>query len=152
MDIHEGPVTVSDLPCRIKMDIPPQDNSLSNFFFVVGGVILAVGVGFIFFGPETIYYDRYEGMTFVQVLQAYPGPIATLGGLMMGLASKAAESGTAETNRHIDAFIMQNIHIEDSDIPPGFTLSMAQTGEPGVVLLSLEPKPAEEEAAPTSGM
>lgn len=45
MDIHEGPVTVSDLPCRIKMDIPPQDNSLSNFFFVVGGVILAVASG-----------------------------------------------------------------------------------------------------------
>ena len=152
MDIHEGPVTISDLPCRIKMDIPQQDNSVSNFFFVVGGVILAVGVGFILFGPETIYYDRYEGMTFVQTLQAYPGPIATVGGIIMGLASKAGESGGAERDRQIDAFIIQNIHIEDSDIPAGFKLSMVQTGEPGVVLLSLESKPNEDESAEASGV
>lgn len=54
----------------------------------VGLAIMAVGFLTIIFGPSTITYSTFSGPTFTQWVQMYPGPIATVGGLI-SLCGKA---------------------------------------------------------------
>lgn len=75
-------VEMKDLPAKVKVELPEKpSNSVATAFGIMGLIILLVGGGFIIFGPEKIYYNIYDGMTFVQYLQAYPGPIASVGAL-----------------------------------------------------------------------
>lgn len=48
----------------------------------VGLAIMAVGLVTMIFGPSTITYSTFNGPTFLQYVQMYPGPIATVGGLV----------------------------------------------------------------------
>ncbi len=52
----------------------------------IGIGITAVGLLFIVFGPDRIIYNTREGITFIKVLQLYPGPITSLGFLIACVA------------------------------------------------------------------
>jgi hypothetical protein len=47
--------------------------------YVLSALFILVGAGFIIFGPNSVWVNRYEGPTFLQFLQLYPGPIVTVG-------------------------------------------------------------------------
>nr|WP_086937692.1 hypothetical protein [Thaumasiovibrio occultus] len=143
MKYHRETVTIHDLPCKIRVYLPEQNTALIRigmFFSIVGLCMLIVGCGFIVFGPDRIYYNYYEGLTFVQMLQAYPGPLATVGCLVTVLGSKLGGAEENKRQRALDDLVAKRIKIDDAEIPDGFTLSIVPLEIAGDVKLSLERK------------
>ncbi|WP_024676196.1 hypothetical protein [Pseudomonas syringae] len=63
---------------------------------LIGLLLLVVGGAFIIFGPRTVRIDYATGLTFLQFLQLYPGPIASVGMLVYGISSFLRSSGIDE--------------------------------------------------------
>ncbi|MFJ4155338.1 hypothetical protein ACIPZF_11080 [Pseudomonas sp. NPDC089752] len=49
----------------------------------IGAMIALLGLATVVFGPETITYSRLTGPTFIQYIQMYPGPIFSVGGILV---------------------------------------------------------------------
>lgn len=54
---------------------------------IFGAGILLLGIATIIVGPKVIYYSRLSGPTLAEYIQLYPGPIATVGGLILTLGT-----------------------------------------------------------------
>lgn len=88
---------LDELPAKVFIEVeepealnPAVKTLLSGIggVLVVGGIIvMAVGGWYMATGPSMIIYDRIAGMTFEQKLQSYPGPIASVGGLLAMIGS-----------------------------------------------------------------
>ena len=78
-----------DFPIELKLSFNKDDvdylikkektNWLATIIMLIGFVVTVVGAYFIMFGPSTIVYNRFEGMSYMQMMQAYPGPLASIG-------------------------------------------------------------------------
>ncbi|MGI3002781.1 hypothetical protein ACRTDJ_06800 [Shewanella algae] len=131
-------VTIHDLPSKVRVSIPEkEDTTASHFIAIIGYAILALGGLFIIFGPETIYYNRSEGMTFVQFLQAYPGPIATVGALIAALGSKMINSAESDFSQELSDAFNDAVQIDDEEIPDGYKLDVDKTEDEGIFYISL---------------
>lgn len=123
-------VTINDLPSKVKITLPEEpDSGGASLLMYLGMGISIVGVLFILFGPREIYYNAYKGMTFIQILQAYPGPIASVGFLICGIANYVTNSALQEYQTGVVASLESAIQITDEDIPEGFKLSIEQKEE-----------------------
>lgn len=65
-----------------------EGESFGWFLTLIGAIALIVGVTTLIFGPETIYYDRFAGPNLLQLIQMWPGPITTVGGVCLAFGSK----------------------------------------------------------------
>ncbi|KPX42782.1 hypothetical protein RA263_04445 [Pseudomonas syringae pv. tagetis] len=63
---------------------------------LIGLLLLVVGGVFIIFGPGTVRINYLTGLTFLQFLQLYPGPIASVGVLVYGISNFLRSSGIEE--------------------------------------------------------
>jgi len=63
---------------------------------LIGLLLFVVGGAFIIFGPDTVRIDYLTGLTFLQFLQLYPGPIASVGVLVYGISTFLRSSGIVE--------------------------------------------------------
>jgi hypothetical protein len=52
---------------------------------LIGGLLAVVGFITLLTGPSTISYSLNTGPSFLQLIQMYPGPIVTVGLLLLGL-------------------------------------------------------------------
>ncbi|QUJ69518.1 hypothetical protein KDD30_22485 (plasmid) [Photobacterium sp. GJ3] len=149
-------ITFQDLPSKVKITLPeePETTGTSAIEFIGLGIAI-IGVLFILFGPNEIVYNRYEGMSFVQMLQAYPGPIASVGFLIYGLTNRMRVSGLEEYQVQVLETLEAAILIKDEEIPEGYRLSIdTEAGdEKGVYLVSLvEASDEDEETSQESKM
>ncbi|MCQ4319020.1 hypothetical protein [Stutzerimonas stutzeri] len=143
-DATNTPITLDDLPAEFEIKLPEPDDFIGSVVACLGYIILAVGVLTLMFGPETIYYNRLHGMSFLQMIQAYPGPIITVGFLIASLGQLVSNSAKKQHSEQFDALLAQRVSILDGDIPQGFQLALTPL-EDNRYLLSLVEIP---EAAP----
>ncbi len=124
-----------DLPARIQIEIP-EGSAGPGILSVIGIIIGVIGGGFIIFGPETIYYNRYEGMNFIQMLQAYPGPIASVGFLLVTLGGLWSGNEEKERLKKIEESLYSQLAFSPEDIPEGKMLDF-ERNEDGSFTVSL---------------
>ena len=60
----------------------------SNLLVIIGAAIVLLGVGIWMSRPETIYYNRLVGPTFLQHMQAAPHLVMMVGSFFIALAQK----------------------------------------------------------------
>lgn len=142
-------LTVQDLPAEIEIDLPDADLGLPWCIGIVGAIVLAVGVLTLIFGPSTIRYNMLTGMTFLQMIQAYPGPITTAGFLIVGLAQMMGNSIASRHAESLQALLLEKIAILDEDIPAGFALAIEPKEYPRFEVKLVE-LPAQGEAPETA--
>lgn len=124
--------TIQDLPVEINLDIPEPSKALNTWSVILmclGGIIGVVGGLFIFFGPETIYYNRTSGMTLLQFLQAYPGPMATVGFGILAMGNILAGQATKKVSEAVDQQLAEKLAIDDSAIPEGQVIALEPISE-----------------------
>ncbi|MFK0314060.1 hypothetical protein ACIQUF_22880 [Pseudomonas sp. NPDC090233] len=83
----------------------------AGLLIVIGLAISALGIGIWIFGPSTIYYNRYSGMTFVQHMQAAPHLVIMIGTFCLALAGRVR--GGDQLNREL--FLLAHCKIVDND-------------------------------------
>lgn len=132
----------SDFPFEIAKPVTNSGGvGIAYIFGGIGIVTIIVGFGFILLGPDTIYYDRYDGPTFVQFLQMYPGPIATAGFLLLGLAQFIASKseGVNELAKDIDIGLKSR-GVDPDNLPEGYELTVdeAENSDRFLVCLTLK--------------
>lgn len=64
-----------------------EGSSLATLLSFLGYGLLIVGVLTLFFGPESVMVNSLSGPDFFQMIQLYPGPITTLGFLIVSGAT-----------------------------------------------------------------
>ena len=128
------------LPATITIEAPYEpEESPGAAIATIGAIILfAVGVLFIIFGPEKIYYNISEGLSFIQYFQAYPGPIATVGGLLVGLGSWLEKQPVTDFNERVDTAVQTQVNLDVIDIPEGQELTLDLV-KPGTYTVFLRP-------------
>jgi len=139
-------IQIDDLPAKVKIKFPErQEGNGSNVLFWLGSIIACVGFLFIMFGPNEIYFNRSEGVTFIQFLQIYPGPIATAGGILVYIAQAVSAGSEKEYQDEVEECLAIAIDIKDEDIPEGLTLSMELCeGEDDIMMVKLVAKTNED--------
>ncbi|PKM29882.1 MAG: hypothetical protein CVV07_09345 [Gammaproteobacteria bacterium HGW-Gammaproteobacteria-11] len=122
------PIGIDDLPAEIELDLPAKSIGFGWIVRAVGLVVTAVGVLTLLLGPETIYYNRDVGMTFVQMIQAFPGPIATVGFLLAGLGQAMESNASTSQALAIEDALLYKVVIPERRIPAGFRLQTDALG------------------------
>lgn len=97
-------VAVDKLPCEFHVDGFADEYALHleihnsapasvgaliccAILLIVGALIALLGGLTIVFGPRTVTYNALTGPSLLQFIQLVPGPIFTVGGLMVGVAA-----------------------------------------------------------------
>ncbi|MDD2047011.1 hypothetical protein [Pseudomonas putida] len=70
---------------------------LSFIGFLIGAVLCLVGFLTLIFGPSTVMVSMLRGPTFIQFIQLYPGPIFSLGAIIIGITSWTLKPETVMT-------------------------------------------------------
>lgn len=115
---------IDDLPVEIELDIPLDTNNAPGVVAAVGWILFVVGFATMVFGPETIHYNRLTGMTFWQFIQAYPGPITSVGVLVLSMSSYLKSSHLKAQTETLLAVIDEKTNIQEEEIPPGKQLDI----------------------------
>lgn len=122
-------VTIHDLPSEITINVQKPNPNLIHLAFYFGAALLVLGIVFIVFGPEYVYVDGIRGVTFIQFFQLYPGPIASVGGVIVA-ACISLESGMNSTySQKINNEIGEKIDIPPEAVPEGFILQIVQKSD-----------------------
>lgn len=58
---------------------------IATWLMLLGGLIFAVGALALLFGPSRVYIT-HGGLTLLQFIQLYPGPIVSVGALILGVS------------------------------------------------------------------
>lgn len=122
------PIGIDDLPADIELDLPAQSIGIGWIIRAVGLLVCGVGIFTLVAGPETISYNRNVGMTFLQMIQAFPGPIATVGFLLAGLGQTIESNTSASHELGIKDALMYKVIIPERRIPVGFRLQVDPLG------------------------
>ncbi|MDD0975672.1 hypothetical protein [Pseudomonas fontis] len=88
----------------VYLEGPAGDGVHNGWVLMVFGVIiLAIGVATLIFGPETVTYSTFSGSNYIQYIQMYPGPITTVGGACVALASSLISKGLVSRETYLQA-------------------------------------------------
>ena len=116
----------------IVTDAPDTDTAQTYTVFsynvsAIGFIALLTGGYFMLFGPEVIRYNVVSGMTFHQTLQAYPGPIASLGFVAFAIGRAiggAADQKQASAMSSVVETALQRENIAPEDIGDDYRLDI----------------------------
>ena len=75
MEYTKEKIKISDLPCKIRIDLPPKPGSFLDLA-LTGVFVFFVGTIFVMFGP-------FPGPDFFVNLQSYPGSLSIIGMLII---------------------------------------------------------------------
>ncbi|WP_087018235.1 hypothetical protein [Thaumasiovibrio subtropicus] len=142
-------ITINDLPGRVRISLPhAPDSSSSSPLLWIGFILLFVGAVFIIFGPNQIRVSP-SGMTFLQFLQIYPGPIASVGGFCIWGANRMHNSELEHYVKAVNEVTDRVIKISDEEVPEGYELSIERVeGEEEIFDVSLVEKSEEPDENP----
>lgn len=137
-------IKIENLPVEFKVEPPNRIVQIVLNFTLYGGIgILIIGIGFILLGPDEIFYSVSEGMTFMQFLQAYPGPIASIGIALIITSLKLISHISQKHGELVYKTVEARLEIENSDIPEDHTLKVRQLAE-GLYFIGIEKKENEQ--------
>lgn len=126
-------VAVGNLPCDFHVDgfegeyamylerrnyTPESTGTILCYgLLIVGGLFMAlVGALTILFGPDTVSYSRLTGPTLMQLVQLYPGPLFTLGALMVGVGNYLSNLN-GEPPLPPEGYLLTFYEMQFSDMP-----------------------------------
>lgn len=145
------PITINDLPATFELRGTESSTLPGTIITVIGVILLLVGGVTLLTGPDSIVYDTRVGMTFEQMIQAYPGPIVSVGFLIV-LAGQGISSAIAGNNA--EAFTEQlhaRVDIPDSALPEGYRLHLEAHGGPHYSLKLVAVDDPEYSTSPEAG-
>lgn len=114
-DLSEFPIEVE----LEKLNGPKEGliGTLLTLTFIAGLIITCVGVATLIFGPDRVMVNRVTGMTFSQFILLYPGPIATIGFLTLGLANMLSNHHTSQKEKRVWDSLLAQLNFSIEDIP-----------------------------------
>ena len=128
------PITVDDLPATLQLDDTDASTWPGTALVIVGVIMLLLGGVTLLTGPDYISYNPAVGMTFEQMIQAYPGPIVSVG-LLIIVAGQAVSGSISKGNAEALAEqLASRVSIPDEDIPEGYQLHLEGHGGPHYTL------------------
>ena len=92
------------------------------FLIVIGGIITLVGVLTLLFGPSVVRYSL-AGPTFFELIQLYPGPIASVGMLLLGIAPRIDRTELAPELYLLNTYelvLPDGVELSDTKITPEY--------------------------------
>ena len=122
-------VTIHDLPSEITINVTKPNPSLIHLAFYLGTALLVLGIIFIIFGPEYVYVDWSRGISFIQFFQLYPGPIASVGGVVVAVCMSLESGMNSSYTRKVNDEINTKIDIPPEAVPAGFILQIVQKSD-----------------------
>ena len=136
-----------DLPKKIIVE---ADNSSAMILLVIGVLVLAVGIGSFIFAPSVLHYQG--SLSVWQQIYMAPGPVTTVGGVIIYLYSALANSNAQKA---LKGEIERHALDPEGGFPENASLVAVQVEED--VFLDLQPEEtateetATEETASTTG-
>ncbi|WP_068829835.1 hypothetical protein [Pseudomonas sp. BMS12] len=104
-----------------------ESSSAASFFKLLGYGVLIVGVLTLFFGPDTVMVNRLSGPDFFQFVQLYPGPISTVGFLIV---SGASLMDAQKLQLMPEAYLLAHYPLEpQGELGEGLQLQVAYLGD-----------------------
>ncbi|QKE62278.1 hypothetical protein HNE05_02505 [Aquipseudomonas campi] len=104
-----------------------EDSSLATILSFIGYGVLIVGVLTLIFGPESVMVSTFSGPDFFQMIQLYPGPIASVGFLIV---SGAALLNGQKEQLTPEAYLLNHYPIEpQGELPQGQKLQIGYLGD-----------------------
>lgn len=143
--------TVADLPLELELDKVEADKALGTIVSVIGWVVTIVGGLTLLFGPNTLRIS-YSGPTFFEFIQLYPGPIISVGLLIIMAGQFLSNQFVQQTLNAFQESIDKQLIVKDEDIPEGKELNITLIKHNEVTDLYrfelIDKAVSEEEAAP----
>lgn len=119
--------SLEDLPVEFEFSYPSADALFGYLVMAISGVVLAIAVFIIIFGPSDIMVSMVRGPTFTQFWQLYPGPIATGAGVVFSLGNylltQHKTSEKAARCSHVESLLLPSI-----ELPKDYQLLLTALG------------------------
>lgn len=132
-------VKPSDLPKTFEFKTTPGGYV---FFLGIGYIILAVGVLSLIFAPSTLTY--YGSLTFFQIVYMHPGPVVSIGILLVGASTQIAATRTTNKVKEI----LEGHQLDpDANVPPNACLSIEQGDDKLFLVMAIHETEEETELA-----
>ncbi|WP_203142210.1 hypothetical protein [Marinobacter mangrovi] len=104
MSYSSKQLTPSDCPYEIdRVDVVKtyqSQKSASAVIAAIGYIVLAIGGLTLLLGPDSVRVS-YSGPTFSQFILLYPGPITSVGFLIVFISSHIGADGPSKVENHI---------------------------------------------------
>ena len=126
--LPSGRIGINDLPAVIDLNLSEPNQIVFGVLAFIGLAVAVIAGGFIAFGPDRVYYSIADGMSFWQVWEAYPGPIASVGAALASMAIYWPKEQRNKNNRLARQQITSRLDIAAGDVPDGYTVLMENLG------------------------
>jgi len=118
---------VPEFPVEVEINHTKESNAPVNFLLgvlqVSGFLIAVVGVLSLLFSPESVWVNREKGMSFLQFIQIYPGPMITVALLMMSMQYIVRIYLFSRLQRQFLLSVYEELQLDNEEIPVGQELS-----------------------------
>lgn len=115
--------TVADLPVELELPKVSTSDASGTVVSWIGWIVTIVGGLTIVFGPNTLQIS-YAGPTFFEFIQLYPGPITSVGFLIIMAGQFISNQTIKEALTDFQESVDSQLSIPDEDIPAGKELSI----------------------------
>ncbi|EAQ66658.1 hypothetical protein MED121_12060 [Marinomonas sp. MED121] len=137
MEYTKDKIKVSDLPCKIRIALPPKPGSFLDLA-LTGVFVFIVGTIFVIFGP-------FPGPDFFVSLQSYPGSLSIIGCFIVMSSFYLENVAKKIYSKRIQKTVNEMIDLNDSDMPESMKLNIESYKKYGEFFeLSLVHKSVEE--------
>lgn len=121
--------SLSDLPVELELEktdasFPSLTSNILLLTQLVGFIIVATGVLTMIFGPDSVWVNRQTGMTFLQFIQLYPGPIASIGALILFVPELYKKDRHAKQQAAFLKSLEEQLDFTEQDLPEGKVLDL----------------------------
>lgn len=128
MEEKQGTHSLNAFPLKFEVeDGSASLSTTSNIITAIAGCVLAIAIGIIIFGPDSIRVS-WSGPTFKQFWLLYPGPIATVAGLVLYFGQYLKNSALEEREEALERKISDVAGANLEKLPEGYTLSLNKLG------------------------
>lgn len=116
MEYTMDKIKISDLPCKIRIDLPPKPGSFLDLA-LTGVFVFFVGTIFVMFGP-------FPGPDIFVSLQSYPGSLNIIGCFIVVSSFYLENKAKSIYSKRIQKIIYELIESNNSEIPESMKLNI----------------------------
>lgn len=116
---------INDLPVDIELELAEQGGLGTGILLLlsfVGIGLILVGGYFIIWGPERVSYSLPDIEFF---FKAYPGPIASVGFILMAISNAIRNQMDQKQLQKVDQQLSDQVDFVEDDLPEGKLLNIA---------------------------
>ncbi|WP_223670118.1 hypothetical protein [Kangiella shandongensis] len=117
--------SLEDLPVDIELDVAESGGLGTSIFLLlsfIGIGLILVGGYFIIWGPERVSYSLPDIEFF---FKAYPGPIASMGFILVAISNAIRNQMDQKHLQKIDKQLSDQMSFSEDELPEGKLLNIA---------------------------